>query len=223
MKKYVLRNSYFKNKSGDMPDTILEIVQYLNENGELPFEYSGNNWVYDTFCERQKRRGVYNSQYLTPDATVDRMLHFAGKYFDGNNVCDACCGTGQITKELLKEGYNVIAFDNDPEMVELCKILYPGLSVSHDDFRNMECCYNQIISNPPYEIPVLTEFLQWIDSVQRVGGTSILLVPLGFVFKNKPKKLVETLHKFSIVETEPMRENFERTNFKAEIVVLRKL
>lgn len=223
MKKYALRNSYFKNKSCDMPDTILEIAQYKNEKGELPFEYSGNNWVYDAFCERQKRKGVYNSQFLTPDTTVDRMLHFAGKYFEDNNVCDACCGTGQITKELLKDRYNVTAFDIDYEMVELCKILYPNLLVRQNDFRDVEGSYNQIISNPPYEVPVLTEFLQWIDNVQHVGGVSILLIPSGFVYKERPKKLVEILQKFSLVEFEPMRENFERTNCKADIVVLRKL
>ncbi|MDR1130591.1 MAG: hypothetical protein LBK96_06380 [Prevotellaceae bacterium] len=70
MKKYELKNSYFKNRYGNMPDTILEIAQYQKEHGELPFKYDGDNWVYDAFCERQKRKGVYASQYLTPDATV---------------------------------------------------------------------------------------------------------------------------------------------------------
>lgn len=222
-KKYALTNSYFKNKGHEMPDTILEIARYQQEKGELPFEYSGTNWVYDAFCERQKRKGVYNAQYLTPDGTVDRMMNLCGKYFKDTCVCDACCGTGQITEELLKDQYNVIAFDIDREMVELCKILYPGLLVFQSDFRDLQGSYNQIVANPPYKVPVLTEFLQWIDSVQSTGGVSILLIPAGFIRKNKPKKLAEVLHRFSIVEIEPMREEFERTKISAEMVVLRKL
>lgn len=222
-KKYALTNSYFKNKSYGMPDTLLEIAKYNQANDELPFEYTGNNWVYDAFCERQKRKGVYNSQYLTPDYTVERMLHFANKYFRGDDVCDACCGTGQITKELLKDKYNVTAFDVDYEMVELCKILYPNLLVFQSDYQSLEGSYNQVISNPPYELPILTEFLQWIDCIQTTGGVSILLIPCGFIYKNKPMKLVEILRKFSIVEIEAMQENFERTKTRAEIVVLRKL
>lgn len=222
-KKYALVNSYFKNKAFEMPDTILEIAEYEKEHGELPFDYSGNNWVYDAFCERQKRKGVYCSQYLTPDATAERMMHFAGKYFEGDYVLDACCGTGQITKELLKDRYNVTAFDLDYEMAELCKVLYPGLLVFPNDFKDVTGSYNQIISNPPYEVPVLTDFLSWIDSVQVTGGISVLLIPSGFIQKSSPKKLVEVLRKFSVVEVEPMREDFERTKVKADIVVLRKL
>jgi len=59
-KKYQLHNSYFKvNRMLRLPDTILEIAEYLKENGELPFAYNGNNWVYDAFVEQQKYIGVY--------------------------------------------------------------------------------------------------------------------------------------------------------------------
>jgi len=120
-KKYQLLNSYFKvNRMQNLPDAISEIAEYERENGELPFAYSGNNWVYDAFCERQKYRGVHNSQFLTPDDTVREMLRLAGIYFSDKNVLEPCCGTGQITKELLKAGYNVTAFDAVYELVRLC-------------------------------------------------------------------------------------------------------
>lgn len=223
MKKYALNNSYFKNKGYGIPDTILEIAKYNQEKGELPFAYSGVNWVYDAFCERQKRKGVYNSQFLTPDETVDRMMHFAGKYFTSNSVLEPCCGTGQITKELINDEYNVTAFDVDTELVELCNILYSEACITQSDFRDFKGAYDQVIANPPYETPILTEFLNWIDSIQSVGGVSILLIPAGFINKDRPRKVFETLQKFSIVEVESMQESFERTNCKAEIVVLRKL
>jgi SAM-dependent methyltransferase len=224
MKKYELKNSYFKNRSSNMPDTILEIAQYKKEHGELPFKYNGNNWVYDAFCERQKRKGVYASQYLTPDSTVYSMMMLVDEYFeDESDVLEPCCGTGQITQELLKDNFNVQAFDIDYDMVELCKILYPELHIEKSDFRDVKGTHNQIIANPPYEIPELTEFLEWILSVQDSGGKSILLIPNGFIRKEKPKKLVEILDRFFILETKDMIEDFERTNTRAEIVVLQKI
>jgi SAM-dependent methyltransferase len=220
MKKYALKNSYFKNRFGDMPDTILEIAKYHKEHGELPFRYEGENWVYDAFCERQKRSGVQGSQYLTPEKTVERMLHFAGKYFTRNEVLEPCCGTGQITKELLKDGYNVSAFDIDCELVELCNFLYPELDALQSDYKDLAGNYSQIISNPPYE--ELTDFLEWILSVQGGDGISILLIPKGFIRKGSPKRLTEILSQFSISEMEDMQEDFERTKTKAEIVILKK-
>lgn len=221
-KKYALTNSYFKNRSYGMPDTILEIAKYNRETLQLPFEYAGSNWVYDAFCERQKRAGVHLSQFLTPDFTVDRMMHFAGKYFTGNDVLEPCCGTGQITKELLRDGYNLTAFDLDRELVDLCELLYPNLNVFHSDFREVIHRSDQIIANPPYEVPVMTEFLQWILSIQNSGGRSILLLPNGCIDKERPKAFVETLRQFNVLEREDMREPFLRTGAHAEIVVLEK-
>ena len=226
MKKYALKNSYFKNRSVNMPDTIMEIAKYYKQHGELPFRYEGRNWVYDAFCERQKRKGVYNAQFLTPDATVDRMVHLAGKYFAENDVVEPCCGTGQITKELISRKYNVTAFDIDFEMTGVCRLLNdsPNLAVFQSDFRDVRVVANQIIANPPYEAKELTDFLEWILSVQDSGrGLSVLLLPKGFIDKNKPKRTFDVLQKFGVLEKEDMREAFEHTKTRAEIVVLKKI
>jgi SAM-dependent methyltransferase len=222
-KKYCLTNSYFKvAKNLGLPIYLLEIAQYEREYGELPFFYSGNNWVYDAFCEYQKRNGVIYSQYLTPDVTVYRMLHFAGKYFKNNTVLEPCCGTGQITKELLKDHYGVTAFDIDRDMVDFINFQYPGLNARQCDFRNFREYHEQIIANPPYETPELTAFLQWILDIQPSGAISVLLLPWGFVHKERPNALVDILRQFSVLEKDSMEEHFERTKVLAEIVVLKK-
>ena len=96
-KKYSLHNSYFKiNRSLGLPDTIFEIGKYWKENKDLPFNYGGENWVYDAFCERQKYRGVNNSQFLTPDKTAERIARIAATHFRGDTILEPCCGTGQI-------------------------------------------------------------------------------------------------------------------------------
>jgi SAM-dependent methyltransferase len=235
MKKYALNNSYFKvNKMCELPDTITDIDRYLKEHGELPFRYTGTNWVYDAFTERQKYRGVQNSQFLTPDATAERMAHFSGKYFLGGDVLEPCCGTGQITKQFLKDGYRITAFDNDFDMVYICGAYCENndnLRIFHDDFLD-KVKHNrddsligiqQIIANPPYEISALTGFLEWIDKVQSAGGISILLLPKGFVNKDRPKRTFQALRKFGVIDLEDMRESFARTHTKAEIAVLKKL
>jgi len=223
-KKYCLHNSYFKlNRMNNLPDAIPEIAQYEKANGELPFAYTGSNWVYDAFCERQKYRGVHNAQFLTPDDTANRMTWYAGKYFTGKNVLEPCCGTGQITKELLKEGYDVAAFDNDNQLVRFCALLYPDLMVFPSDFKDYNCHVRQIIANPPYEIAVLTDFLEWMNSVQVCGGMSVLLLPRDFIKKTNPKRTFQALQKFELLECEDMHEEFVRTKIRAEIVVLRKL
>jgi hypothetical protein len=226
MKKYALHNSYFKmiKRGLTLPNTILEIARYRQERQELPFKYDGDNWVYDVFCEKQKYQGVYLDQYLTPDKVAERMLHFAGKYFTyDNNVLEPCCGTGQITKELLKDKYFVTTFDIDNELVELCKLLYPSLSVEHCNFLDFNnSIHQQIIANPPYTMSSLLEFLEWILERQTTGGISILLLPRGFILKDRPKTLLKTIQQFSVLEKEPVQEKFERTNTCAEIVVLKK-
>jgi len=54
------------------------------------------------------------------------------------------------------------------------------------------------------------------------NGTAMLLLPRGFVDKDNPKALRETLDKFTIIHREDMEEDFARTAIKAEIVVLEK-
>ena len=104
-KRYALTNSYYKYRQMGWPDTLAEIYDYLQQHGELPFRYEGDNWSYDALCERQKRRGVYLSQYLTPDRTAQQMAALAVRYFDNDSrIVDACCGTGQLTRALIAEG-----------------------------------------------------------------------------------------------------------------------
>lgn len=108
IKRYALTNSYYKHRQIGWPDTLAEIYDYLQQHGELPFRYEGDNWSYDALCERQKRRGVYLSQYLTPDRTAQQMAALAVRYFDNDSrIVDACCGTGQLTRALIAEGMDL--------------------------------------------------------------------------------------------------------------------
>ena len=97
--------NYYLRRSFYWPDTLPEVLDYWQQHNELPFLYGGDNWPYDAMCERQRRKGVYASQYLTPDRTARQMAALAVRYFDNDSrIVDACCGTGQLTRALILEG-----------------------------------------------------------------------------------------------------------------------
>ena len=83
------------------------------------------------------------------------------------------------------------------------------------DFR----CEN-VIANPPFEITECTAFLQWLFRTQHSGDRSVLLLPYGFIDKQRPKSVQETMRHFIIHHRTPMQEPFARTACRAEIVVV---
>ena len=222
VKKFALNNSYFKNRRPDDPETLSEIVAYHQQHGDLPFRYDGDNWPYDTVCERQKRRGVYHCQFLTPDAVAERMAQLAKRYGgDTEVVFDACCGTGQITKELLKLGFDVSAFDIDPEMVQVHNYLYPNCCARVADFRDIDDVQRSlIISNPPFDRTIAVEFIGWLTGSLAPDGRAVVLLPEGYVNKDKPKALAESLSRLKVLHRARVTEKFVHTGGNFEIVVL---
>jgi hypothetical protein len=223
-KHYALTNSYYKHRQIVWPDTLAEIYDYLQQHGELPFRYEGDNWSYDAMCERQKRRGVYLSQYLTPDRTAQQMAALAVRYFDNDSrIVDACCGTGQLTRALIAEGMDpsaIIGFDMDGDMIAIYKRLYPTVDAMRMRFEDIDFRCENIIANPPFETAECILFFDWLTKVQRSGNYAVLLLPYGFIDKQRPKAIQETMRHFIIHYRTPMQEPFARTACRAEIVVL---
>jgi len=228
-KRYSLNNSYFKNRLPSMPATPLEVMYYFNQHGELPFDMGSDteNWLYECYVEYQKRAGVYGSQFFTPPATAKRMAELAEEYFGkvSPHVLDMCCGFGMLTQAVKEKGFIVEGFDNNSEMLELYN-QFTGCTSFKADINGYSFDGGRwnIISNPPYEIKECTQFLKLLwDLLVDDGGLAILLLPKGFIDKDKPKALVEVLEKFNVVHREDMDEEFARTKINAEIVVIEKL
>mgnify|MGYP003623371768 FL=1 len=220
-KKFALNNSYFKNRRPDDPFTIAEITAYHMEHGELPFRYDGDNWPYDTVCERQKKHSVQYCQYLTPELLASRIAGLARKYAGENiEALDACCGTGQITKHLLKLGFTVSAFDIDPGMTQLHNYFYPDCYASIADFRTLDGMqWPLIVSNPPFDRGIAEEFIRWLVESLSPGGIAVLLLPLGFVDKQRPKTLIQDLFRLRVLHRCTVTDKFAHTNGVFEIVV----
>ena len=227
-KKFALNNSYFKNRQHNAPSNPFEVLEYYKEHNELPYkEEVKEDWFYQCFVEYQKRAGVHNQQFFTPTKTADRIAEIVFEYAEETErILDACCGFGQLTMALKRKGYTEIeAFDNDKQMVDAYFDL-TGISARYYDFKdeekNVANKYNLIISNPPYDVKELTEFLYFIDEHLNETGKAILLIPSGFLDKTRPARLVQILNEFYIEKRESMSEKFERTGTYAEIVVLSK-
>ena len=227
-KKFALNNSYFKNRQHNAPSNPFEVLGYYKEHNELPYkEEATEDWFYQCFVEYQKRAGVRNEQFFTPTKTADRLAEIVFEYAEETErILDACCGFGQLTMALKRKGYTEIeAFDNDKQMVDAYFDL-TGTSARYYDFKdeekNFANKYNLIISNPPYDVKELTEFLYFIDEHLNETGKAISLIPSGFLDKQRPANLVQILNEFYIEKREPMSEKFERTGTSAEIVVLSK-
>ena len=232
-KKFALNNSYFKNRLPDAPANPFEVLDYFNQHGELPYTNGEitDDWFYDCFIEYQKRAGVQNSQFFTPTETAKQIAHTLWMYAgDNDDVLEPCCGFGQITRQLFKQGFtNVSAFDNDEQMIEACKWLYLDdtdcfevYDYTSDDRFHLGRKFPFIVTNPPYELKELTDFLEYAREKLDACGIAVLLLPCGFLDKARPARLVQILNDFSIVERIPMTESFARTGARAEIVVLAK-
>lgn len=222
-KKYALTNSYFKYKKESYPDTILEIVRYKYEFGELPFECRDTNWLYEATIERQKRHGVQNSQFLTPEKTAEQMAELTNNFLPKDNiVLDACCGTGQLTKYLLLNKLKVVGFDNDPDMIEICKLTYPQATFNLYDFRDKESeqQYDLIVSNPPHDQKDMISFWDWLSSALSNEGRAVLIFPKGYMNKERPKVLVEYLKRFDFLHRQDMQESFYHTKWNCEICIV---
>ena len=223
-KRYALANSYFKNRLLIWPDTLCEIHDYLQQHGELPFRYDGDNWPYDALCERQKRRGVRLSQYLTPDATARQIAALAVRYFENDSrIMDVCCGTGQLTRALIAASVHpsqIVGLEVDRELADFYARLYPVTQTLIGPYRDIDFRCENVIANPPFEIAECVSFLQWLSCTQHSGDRAVLLLPYGFIDKPCPKSVQETMRHFIVRHRTPMQEPFARTNCRAEIVVV---
>ena len=171
-----------------------------------------------------RRKGVYASQYLTPDRTARQMAALAVRYFDNDSrVVDACCGTGQLTRALILEGVHpsaILGFDTDAELVDLYARFYSEAAALRMQFREIDFRCENVIANPPFEIAECVSFLQWLSCTQHSGDRAVLLLPYGFIDKPCPKSVQETMRHFIVRHRTPMQEPFARTNCRAEIVVV---
>ncbi len=151
-----------------------------------------------------------------------------------SKILDVCCGFGILSQKLMDNGFeNITAFDVSYNLTEIfkgiCAERYSEISINIECenyerfFQNLDFKkdkgYN-IISNPPYEMEHMIPFFQNLYNVMEEDNIAVILIPKGFINKERPKQLKDITSKFKILHSEDMKVKFERTGVNAEILVL---
>ena len=153
-----------------------------------------------------------------------RPAALAVRYFENDSrIMDVCCGTGQLTRALIAEDVypsQIVGLEIDRELADFYARLYPVTQTLIGPYRDIDFRCENVVANPPFETTEVVDFLSWLAKVQQPGDRSVLLLPHGFIDKQRPKSIQETLRQFEVLYRTPMQERFARTNVTAEIVVL---
>lgn len=159
----------------------LEILNYLEHNTSSFFTLDSLSELYEmglAYVNKQtkKESGVYYTPIDVSNVLSQYLLDL-----DGENICDVCCGTGNLIISYLRnlsredalsliKGHKIYLYDVDDLALRICKTrigLLLGFSVL-DDIQSYCCDFldssvhlpknSKVISNPPYfkitDIPV---------------------------------------------------------------------
>jgi len=75
--------------------------------------------------------------WYLPSALPALERLFFGRVPTGARVLDVCCGSGHVTKELVRRGYDVTGVDNSAELIALAKQHLPSARFYMQDVRNL--------------------------------------------------------------------------------------
>ena len=86
---------------------------------------------------------AYIYDALTDDVDYDQFMQFINKIFKLNNlnpelVLELACGTGNFTKKLVDEGYDVIALDNSEQMLDVAREKCENVLFLNQDMTEFE-------------------------------------------------------------------------------------
>jgi type I restriction-modification system DNA methylase subunit len=238
-KKYQLK-SYIKITQKE----ILDVIKIYNSTKELPFEYSGDNWIYDYEIEYQKRFGTHFDQFHTSPEIVEEFIDYICGYGDlYANVLDACSGLGQLALAIKKERKNarwsqpfgcLDSFDFSKKMVEIAN--FQGLNSETFDFttdlekegkwigKGNVGKYDVIVANPPFgrSNSLTKDFMLWAYEYLEYNGTLACILPLG-IDKKEDKTWNQIWQKWHIVSIYQHENQFYNTNIKTATYIFEKL
>ena len=108
-------------------------------------------------------------------------------------------------------------------MIAIYERLYAAVDAMQMRFEDIDFRCENVIANPPFETAECISFFDWLSKVQISGDYAVLLLPHGFIDKQRPSALRDVLQGFTDLFRTPMQEPFARTAYRAEIVVLERL
>ena len=95
--------------------------------------------------------GMYHTlwaDWYLPAAKPALETLFFSQVPAGRRILDVCCGSGHVTKELVRRGYQVTGIDSSAELIALARRNLPGIDLRVQDARalRLESRYDAAIS-----------------------------------------------------------------------------
>ncbi len=84
--------------------------------------------------------GMYHAlwfDWYLPNALPALERLFFSRVARGSKVLDVCCGSGHVTKELVKRGYQVTGVDHSSDLIALAQQELPSISFEVQDVRSL--------------------------------------------------------------------------------------
>jgi SAM-dependent methyltransferase len=148
-----------------------------------------------------KIAGMYHmlwADWYLPAAMPALEKLFFCRVLPGARVLDLCCGSGHVTKELVRRGYSVTGVDASAALIALARKDLPGIDLRVQDARSLrlEVQFDAIIST----FDSLNHVLSLDELEQVFAGVYRLLKARGlFVFDmNLEEAYSADLHEWSV-------------------------
>jgi 2-polyprenyl-3-methyl-5-hydroxy-6-metoxy-1,4-benzoquinol methylase len=131
---------------------------------------------------------IFHPDAQAPTALVKRILTIS--YLKGRVILDAGCGSGWLSIEIARRGFEVFAIDLSKKQLEQAKLLSKAeqinltlirASLSHMPFGT--AMFDSIVSSDVIEhIPLLSVALEELSRVLRSEGNLCITTPNGYGF-----------------------------------------
>jgi SAM-dependent methyltransferase len=123
-----------------------------------------------TFAAASERYDRIRPGY--PDAIVDRLAELVS-LSPGDRVLEIGCGTGQLTRSLVRRGYAITAIELSAEPAAVARRNLPDVDVITGDFESWP------LPAEPFAAVVAATSFHWIDPAVRFAKTAAALRPGG--------------------------------------------